>query len=140
MSASGIRVAVATVAIAVFLVGCGGSGSASDDPEPVFRDFIAAMNSGNAEEAAALVADDAHFYGDDAEVIGIDGLVASLQCTAEITGVERLGDDTADFDLEFTGPAPLDPPGSDCSEATTETARVTVRDGKIYRITEGAED
>ena len=140
MPVSRIRAAVATLAIAVSLTACGGSGSASEDPERVFRDFIGAMNSGNAEEAAALVADDAHFYGDEATDIGIDGLVASLQCTAEITEVERLGDDTADFVLEFTGPAPLDPPGSDCSEATSETARVTVRDGKIYRITEGPQN
>ena len=138
--ASRIRAAVATLAIAVSVAGCAGSGSSSDDPERVFRDFTAAMNAGNAEEAAALVADDAHFYGDDATDVGIDGLLASLQCAAEITGVERQGDDTADFDLEFTGPAPLDPPGADCSEATTETARVTVRDGKIYRITEVPQD
>ena len=140
MPPSRIRAAVATLAIAVSAAGCAGSGSSTEDPERVFRDFTAALNSGNAEEAAALVADDAHFYGDDATDIGIEALVASLQCTAEITGVEHHADDTADFDLEFTGPAPLDPPGSDCSEATTETARVTVRDGKIYRITEVPQD
>ena len=140
MSASRIRAAVATLAITVSLVGCAGSGSSSQDPEQVFRDFTAAMNAGDAEAAAALVADDAHFYGDDATDIGIDGLVASLQCTAEITGVEHHGDDTADFELEFTGPAPLDPPGSNCSEDTSETARVTVRDGKILRITEVPQD
>ena len=139
MSASRIRAGVATVAIAVSLVGCAGSGSSGEDPEQVFRDFTAAMNSGDAEAAAALVAEDAEFYGDYATDIGIDGLLASLQCTAEITGVDHHGD-TADFDLEFTGPAPLDTPGSDCSQATSETARVTVRDGKILRITEVPQD
>jgi hypothetical protein len=105
----------------------------------VFRDFIDALNSGDAEAAAALVAEDASFYGDSATDVGIDGLLASLVCTAEITSVEQHGD-TADFDLEFPGPAPLAEPGSDCSDDTPQTARVTIRDGKILRITEVPRD
>ena len=129
---------VAALALATLVAGCSGSGApTTEDPERVFRDFTTALNAGDAEAAAALVADDAEFYGDFATDVGIDALLASLVCTAEIGSVERDGD-TADFDLEFGGPAPLAVPGSEsqCREGATETARVTVRDGKILRITE----
>ena len=135
MSLFGTRTVVTAFAVAGLIAGCTGSGATSDDPERVFRDFMTALNAGDAEVAAALVADDAHFYGDDATDVGTDALLASLICTAEIGSVERNGD-TADFELEFTGQAPLAAPGSDCPEDTTQTARVTVRDGKILRITE----
>jgi ketosteroid isomerase-like protein len=123
--------------LAALIAGCSGSATptTSEDPEGVFRDFVAALNAGDAAAAAALVAEDAEFYGDRADDVGIDALLASLVCTAEVRSAELDGD-TADLELEFTGQAPLAEAGSECAEGTSETARVTVRDGKILRITE----
>jgi hypothetical protein len=133
-----IQTFATTLAVAALFVGCGMTGTSdSEDPEGVFRDFLSAINAGDAEAAAALVADDADIYGDQVADTGIDAALASLVCTAEITSAERVDSQTADLELEFGGPAPLAAAGSEgeCREGATETARVTVRDGQILRIT-----
>lgn len=138
MSARRVRTFAITLALTAAIVGCGTTGtSTSEDPEGVFRDFLAALNAGDAEAAAALVAEDADIYGDQVADIGIDAALASLVCTAEVTSAERQDGQTADLELEFGGPAPLAAAGTggDCREGATETARVTVRDGNILRIT-----
>jgi ketosteroid isomerase-like protein len=110
------------------------SASVSADAEAVFREFTAAVNAGDAAAAAALVAEDAEFYGDRATDLGVDGLIASLACAAEITSADVEGD-TATVELEFTGRAPLTT-SDDCPVGTRQSAQVTVRDGKIVELTD----
>lgn len=97
--------------------------------EAVYRDFIAAVNAGDAEEAARLLADDARIYeapvGDDAVT-----KVRSLRCTAEIRSITPRGD-TLTVDFEITGRAQW---GSGACPRGTERAVVTVRNGKIAAI------
>ena len=128
---------------AALLSACAGSSgttasatvSVSADAEAVFRDFTEAVNTGDAAAAAALVAEDAEFYGDRAADIGVEGIVAQLGCTVDIVSADVQGD-TAEVEIEFTGLSPLAAPGIDCPEGTVGQARVTVRDGKIVAITD----
>jgi hypothetical protein len=83
---------------------------------------------------AALVAEDAEFYTDQAADIGVAGLVSSLACSAEVTSADVEGDTTT-VELNFTGLSPLAAPGLECPEGPAQ-ARVTVRDGKIVAITD----
>lgn len=104
------------------------------DAEAVFREFNDAVNTGDAAAAAALVAEEAEFYGERAAELGVEGVVASLACSAEIVSADVAGD-TATVELEFTGVAPLSSQ-ADCPVGTTQSARVTVRDGRIVEITD----
>ena len=137
------RAALAPLLVAVALLcACGGSpgttasatASLTADAEAVFREFNDAVNAGNAAAAAALVSEDAEFYGEQAADIGVDGVVASLACRAEIVSADVDGD-TAVVELEFTGMAPLTTK-ADCPVGTTQSARVTVRNGQIVEITD----
>ena len=142
MSPRQTRVAAATLAMAALIVGCTesatpGSDAASAPPadaESVFREFNDAVNTGDAAAAAALVADDAVFYGERAADLGIDGVVASLACATDIKSADVEGD-TVTVELEFTGRAPLTV-AEDCPVGTTQSALVTVRDGKIVELTD----
>lgn len=135
--------AAAMLGLAALVSACSGSGTPSSgapgasalaDVEAVFRDFNDAISTGDAAAAAALVADDAEFFGQSAADVGIDGVVESVACAAEIKSVDVEGDSAA-VELEFTGRAPLATAG-DCPVGTTRTARVTVRDGKIVELTD----
>src|SRR5687767_13041798 len=102
MSPRRMRTVAATLALGALIIGCAAPGTPMEDPEGVFRNFTAAINAGDAEAAAALVAEDANIYGDQVEDVGIDALLESLICTSEITSADVDGD-TADLQLEFTG-------------------------------------
>ena len=135
------RAIAATLSLGALLIGCTetaapGSEAASapgqPDAEAVFREFNDAVNAGDAAAAAALVADDAEFFGQAAADVGIDGVVASVACTADVVSADVDGD-TATIELELTGIAPL-AEAADCPVGMAQTARVVVRDGKIVEL------
>lgn len=128
-------------AVAALLVACAGSPPSATQPasapgqdngaaEDVLRDFIAAINSGDAEAAGALLAPDATVFGESVATSGTDGVLAGFACAADISSVEVDGEALL-VEFDFTGPAPLAAETDDCREGPSGQYRVTVSDGQI---------
>ena len=143
------RLPLVGVAAAVLALGagCGGvaptlsaSGSAatspaaaSDDPEAVFRAFIAALNAGDVDTAASLLADGATIYD---MVVGEDSaesVISNLPCTTDVVSADGSGD-TIDVELRFTGTNPG--ASGQCSQLGVRNVVVTVENGRVVDLQE----
>lgn len=148
MSVGRLRAVAAALVVVALLAACTGpppsstadatpNGSAagpdSDAAEDVLRDFLAAINSGDAEAAGALLAPDATVFGQSVANLGTDGAVAAFTCAADVTSVEADGE-TLLVDLDFSGAAPLAAETGDCPERPAGRYRVTVSDGQILEF------
>ena len=109
------------------------SPSRSESPEAVFRGFMDAVNAGDDERAAALLAPGARVFD---VAAGEDNVakVHVLACTADIVTVAVTGD-TLDADLRFTGVTPWAPERCDIGESFS--LEVQVRDGRITTLGDG---
>jgi hypothetical protein len=144
MSIGRKRAVAAALAVVALLVACTDSppsatasasaGTGNDGAEQVFRDFLAAINSGDAEAAGDLLAPEATVFGQAVATTGSDAAIASFECAADISSVEADGESLI-VELDFTGAAPL-ATTDDCQERPAGRYRVTVTDGQIMEFAE----
>ena len=100
----------------------------------MFRDFIAAINSGETADAAAFLSPDARLFGESIAFTGPEAALSLFVCAADIVSVEADGDELV-VELEYTGTAPL--ATEECEEPGSRghVHRVTIQDGLITSLT-----
>jgi hypothetical protein len=101
----------------------------------VVRDFLAAINSGDAAAAAALLGPDATIFGRPVTSTNGGAAIAAFICAAEIVTIDA-GRDELIVELDYTRTAPLAGSGA-CREGPAEQRhRVVVQDGLIAEFGE----
>jgi hypothetical protein len=129
-----------TAAIALLTVGAACTGNIASptppptrDPTAVFQQLLTAINTGNADQAASLLADGAEIFGNTVTTENREQVARTLTCTADVISAAGNGDTTR-VTVRFTGKSPMATGPCNAAAGSQEVLVVSVRDGKVVSL------